>query len=101
MPKIFEYMGIVFFFYSNEHMPIHVHARAGEYESKAEFFLVNGIIESVRITNIPGRDPLKGRDLKNFKIFIEEYAEFMVQKWVDFFVYKKSISFEKINRRIR
>ena len=25
MPKIFEYFGFVFFFYSNEHEPIHVH----------------------------------------------------------------------------
>lgn len=40
MPKIFEYLGIIFFFYYNEHEPIHVHvhAKKGEYESKAEFF---------------------------------------------------------------
>lgn len=25
MPKIFEYFGYIFFFYSNEHEPIHVH----------------------------------------------------------------------------
>ena len=25
MPKIFEYFGLIFFFYSNEHEPIHVH----------------------------------------------------------------------------
>lgn len=25
MPKIFEYFGFIFFFYSNEHEPIHVH----------------------------------------------------------------------------
>ncbi len=35
MPKIFEYLGILIFFYSNEHEPIHVHAKKGEYESKA------------------------------------------------------------------
>jgi hypothetical protein len=44
MPKIFEYLGIIFFFYSNEHEPIHVHAKKGEYESKAEFFLFEGKI---------------------------------------------------------
>jgi Domain of unknown function (DUF4160) len=26
MPKIYEYLNIAFFFYSNEHEPIHVHA---------------------------------------------------------------------------
>ena len=25
MPKLFEYLGIVILFYSNEHEPIHVH----------------------------------------------------------------------------
>ncbi len=25
MPKIYEYLGFIFFFYSNEHEPIHVH----------------------------------------------------------------------------
>ncbi len=30
MPKIFEYLGILIFFYSNEHEPIHVHAKKGE-----------------------------------------------------------------------
>ena len=30
MPKIFEYFGFVFFFYSNEHEPIHVHVVKGE-----------------------------------------------------------------------
>ncbi len=29
MPKIFEYFGFVFFFYSNEHEPIHVHVSRG------------------------------------------------------------------------
>lgn len=26
MPKIFEYFGFIFLFYSNEHDPVHVHA---------------------------------------------------------------------------
>ena len=30
MPKIFEYFGFIFFFYSNEHEPIHVHVLHGE-----------------------------------------------------------------------
>ena len=25
MPKLYEYLGIVVYFYSNEHEPIHVH----------------------------------------------------------------------------
>ncbi len=29
MPKIFEYFGFIFYFYSNEHEPIHVHVQHG------------------------------------------------------------------------
>jgi len=38
MPKIYEYLGILIFFYSNEHEPIPVHAKYDEFESKAEFY---------------------------------------------------------------
>ncbi len=33
MPKIFEKDGYRFFFYSNEHRPIHVHVRYGSGEA--------------------------------------------------------------------
>ncbi len=46
MAKIFEYFGILIFFYSNE--PIHVHAKKAEFESKAEFFIINGKISEVK-----------------------------------------------------
>ena len=62
MPKIFEYLGILIFFYSNDHEPIHVHAKKGEYESKAEFYLSNGLITEIRITNIKGVKPLRGSE---------------------------------------
>ncbi len=41
MPKIFEYLGILIISYSNEHEPIHVHAKKGEFESNAEFYILN------------------------------------------------------------
>ena len=42
MPKIFEYFGIVFFFYSNEHEPIHIHGTYGGRECKAEIIIIDG-----------------------------------------------------------
>ena len=32
MPAIYEYFGLLFMFYSNEHDPVHVHVRYSEYE---------------------------------------------------------------------
>jgi hypothetical protein len=100
MPKIFEYLGILIFFYSNEHEPIHVHAKKGEFESKAQFYIVNGTISEITITNIKGAKPLKGTDLKDFEVFLGKYADKIVDKWVNYFVYHKDVEFEKITKRL-
>ncbi len=98
MPKIFEYLGIILFFYSNEHEPIHVHATHGEFESKAEFYIINGKVSEIRIKLVKDRKPLKGSKLKDFEKFLEVYANKIVEKWVDYFVYHKDVEFEKINK---
>lgn len=74
MPKIYEYLGITLFFYSNEHEPIHVHARKGEFESKAEIILEEGVIKEIILVNVGGKKPLKGNDLNNLKDFLGKYS---------------------------
>ena len=101
MPKIFEYLGILIFFYSNEHEPIHVHGKSGEYESKAEFFIVDGQITEIKIKLVANKRPLTGAKLKDFQNFLQVYANQIVIKWIDYFVYHKDVLFEQINTRIR
>lgn len=100
MPKLYEYLGILIFFYANEHEPVHVHARKGEFESKAEIKIVNGKVNEVVITNVVGRKPLKGNELKNLKVFLKHYSNEIVQKWVDYFVYNKDLKFERITQKL-
>jgi hypothetical protein len=100
MPKLYEYLGIIIMFYSNEHEPIHVHGQQGEFESKAEFFILDGKIEEIIIKTVTGRKPLKNNDLKNFQDFLKVYADKIVDKWVDFFVYHKEIKFERITQKL-
>lgn len=101
MPKIFEYLGILIFFYSNEHEPIHVHGNYNGYESKAEFYIVNGQIIEIKIKPVKGLKPLTGIKLKEFEEFLKKFADQIVQKWIDYFVYHKDIEFEKINTKIK
>jgi len=101
MPKIFEYLGILLFFYSNEHEPIHVHGKYNEFESKAELYIIDGKITEIKIKTIKGSKPLAGNKLQDFKDFLEIYGEHIVQKWIDYFVLHKDIEFEKINTRIK
>lgn len=101
MPSIFEYLGILIFFYSNEHEPIHVHGKHGGFESKAEFLIVDGKIIEIKIKPIKGYSPLTGPKLRDFEDFLEAYSDQIVQKWIDYFVYHKDVEFEKINTRIK
>ena len=48
-----------------------------------------------------GSNPLTGNKLKDFDEFLEKYAEKIVEKWVDYFVYHKNIEFEEITKRIK
>jgi hypothetical protein len=101
MPKIYEYLGVLIFFYSNEHEPIHVHGKYEGLESKAEFYIVDGKIVEIKIKMVKGSRPLTGGKLKDFEVFLEKYADKIVEKWIDYFVYHKDIEFERINTRIK
>ena len=101
MPKIYEYLGIVIFFYSKEHEPIHVHGRYGNHESKAEFIIKDGKIIEIIIKPVGDLRPLKEKDLRNLNEFLKVYADQIVEKWIDFFVLRKKVSFERITKRLK
>jgi len=48
MPEIFEYFGIIFYFYSNGHEPIHVHVAAGDCETIFELIMEDGELKEIR-----------------------------------------------------
>ncbi len=54
MPKVLEYFGFVFYFYSNEHLPIHVHVSFGEYESIFEILFENGKLKGIEVRKATG-----------------------------------------------
>ncbi len=64
MPKLYEYLGIIVFFYSREHEPVNVHGRYGECENKIEILFENGTVKSIRVLNVAGRKPLPSKQKK-------------------------------------
>ena len=96
MPKLYEYLGIIVFFYSNEHEPIHVHGRYGEYESKIEIVLKNGQVDSLKLQGVSGKKPLPAVQSKHFKRLVTVLADEITQSWVNYFVYHKKIVAKKI-----
>lgn len=99
MPKIYEYLGIIFFFYSNEHEPIHIHGKHNGKETKAEIHLFNGVIKKI-ILKDKGRG-LEPKKRKEFEEFVNVYASDIVDKWVDYFVKKKHIAPKIITQKVK
>jgi len=84
----------------NEHEPVHVHGKYQGRESKAEIILEDGNVKGIQVRSVRGRKPLQGATLKNFNKFIEVYADRIVQKWIDYFVFHKQVASENVSRRI-
>lgn len=100
MPKIFEYFGFVFFFYSNEHEPIHVHVLRGECQSIFELKLEDGELRAVIMRHAKGYPLLPNKDAAIAELFIRAYYQQIIQKWVDYFVMKKQINCTEIKTRL-
>lgn len=101
MPKLYEYLGLIIYFYTNEHEPIHVHGRYGNNESKAELIVENGRVVSIDISQVAGKRPLEGAKLKDFETLVHAKSEEIVRKWIDFFVHNIRSKPEIITRRIK
>ncbi len=101
MPKLFEYLGITILFYSNEHEPIHVHGKYQSMESKVEIIIEDGRITGIRISEVKGKKPLPAKDAREFLAFVDKFKDDIVKKWIDYFVYHKSIDCIKIEGRVK
>lgn len=101
MPKLFEYFGIIVFFYSNEHEPVHVHGRCQGRESKAELIIESGKVTQISYSSVRGKRSLNKTELRDFEIVTEHYANEIVQKWIDYFILHKPIETQRIRRRIK
>lgn len=98
MPKIFEYLGFVFFFYSNDHDPVHCHVKKGEKEAivTIEFAGENLTRLSIRKYRNSGKT-LTPAERKSIKEFAEIYAMKIRLKWLDFRA-ERVVIFEKVNK---
>ena len=76
MPTILDKDGYRFYFFSNEHEPIHVHVRFGA--GKARFELA----EDVSLLESKG---MKVQELRKAQELAEEHAELIRRKWREYF----------------
>jgi len=100
MPKIYEYFGFSFFFFSREHEPIHVHVSNANGESVFELILQNGELVDIQVRHKKGIKPLPAKDVKVAKAFIGKYYKNIVDKWMKVFVLKQNVRTTHIREKI-
>ena len=100
MPKIFEYFGFVFFFFSNEHKPIHVHIQYNEFESVVEFVLKDGKIIGYKYRKAKGKYSIPESKLNEVEKFLDVYKQDIVNLWIEYFELGRKPKCIKITKRL-
>ncbi|MEN9664867.1 MAG: hypothetical protein RLZZ326_1230 [Planctomycetota bacterium] len=72
IPKVFDKDGYSFFFYSNDHTPIHIHVRRGDGEA---VFVVEPDVELRESVGFNVRELSRAEEL------IHDHLELIKQKW--------------------
>ena len=75
MPTLLFIFGLRFFFYSEEHLPIHVHVQNGDGKAKIDV-LTGSVIEN---------KGLKEKDLKRAVEAVKLYQEDFIEAWNEYF----------------
>lgn len=75
MPTLLFIFGLRFFFYSEEHLPIHVHVQSSDGKAKIDV-LTGDVLEN---------NGLKPRDLKKAEDAVRLYREDFIKAWNEYF----------------
>ena len=72
MPELFRMFGMRFFFFSLEHLPIHIHVRNADGEAKFD------VVPEVKLIQSKGMKP---RDLVLAEALVTERKEEIIAEW--------------------
>ena len=75
MPTIILLFGLRFYFYSEEHLPIHIHVRNGDGRAKI-------LVETLEVVDNSG---IKPHDLKIAIQLVKQYQDYIIQSWNEYF----------------
>ena len=75
MPTILRINGDRFFFYSNDHLPIHIHVEKGDATAKYELMPVV-LVRSKKFT---------AGELSEIRKLVEQNLELFINKWNEYF----------------
>jgi Domain of unknown function (DUF4160) len=100
MPKIFEYLSYIIRFYSNDHLPIHVHLQIKERESKAEFLFLDKEIK-ILFKRVKGKEPLTLAEAREISVFLKSNINEVIEKWNKVFILNQKVDCKKVKTKIK
>jgi hypothetical protein len=75
MPTILRIEGFRFFFFSDEHLPSHIHIEKGDAYARIE-------LETITITDSYN---LNSKELKKLRTLVKENSEILTKAWNEYF----------------
>ena len=75
MPTILVIFGLRFYFFANEHLPIHVHLENADGLAKITLEPEIKLVEN---------NGIKPKDIKRAMSIVEQYREEFIEKWIEF-----------------
>ena len=75
MPTILIIFGLRFYFFANEHLPIHVHLENSDGLAKIALEPEIKLVEN---------NGIKPKDIKRAMTIVEQYREEFIEKWIEF-----------------
>jgi len=99
MPKIFQYLNFIIRFYTNDHLPIHVHVQLQEKEMKVEFH-ISGDSVTLLFKKVKGKKLLTETEANDVAVFLKKYYKQVVEKWEMVFIYHKKVKCDVIKKRM-
>jgi len=75
MPTILVIFGLRFYFFANEHLPIHVHLENADGLAKIALEPEIKLVEN---------NGIKAKDIKRAMNIVEEFKEEFIEKWKEF-----------------
>jgi hypothetical protein len=76
MPEVFRMFGMRFFFFANEHLPIHIHVQNADGRAKFQ------VSPEVKLISNKG---LKSSDIKLAEAIVDENESIIIKAWEAFY----------------
>jgi len=101
MPQIYRYLGLIFYFWSDEHLPAHVHVTDETRTRECIFDLIieNSILVEIRMRT-DTKPPLKQEDISKAKAFINVYYPQIVKKWFQYHICGEALKSITIRKKV-